>query len=426
MNQTMEPERVTGEAVTNVWVQIAPPHLAIVRAITTASACPAVRFDGRRRPMAVRAAPDSDFEILTCEAVVPARTEHIEVAGKQLTGPLSRPRRIAVIGDTGCRLKGGNAPDDGFQACNDPDEWEFAKVARQVAASRPDLIIFLGDYIYREQACPPTNTGCQGSPFNSPGMRLETWVADFFVPAAPMLEVAPIVFVRGDHEQCERAGRGFFRFLDPLPYRGCTDFTDPYALDFHGLQLVIMDTVQAGDTLSTLSPPVVIERYQQDFERIQHLATGHTWLVSHRPIWGVRPMVADGSQVELLNATVQHAVSGPLRPAIDLVLTGHVHLAEVLSFTGRRPPAVIVGTGGTKLLPNITKDLTDLKIDGEFLTDATILSTHGFVSFESRPADAWQFRILNEVGLPLTLCTLANKSASCRTNEPEGHHKSRD
>src|SRR3712207_868455 len=109
MNYPMESERVTGEAAPTVWVQIAPPRLAIVRAVTTASTCPAVRFDGHDRPMAVRAAPDSDFEILTCEAVVPARTEHIEVAGKQLKAPVSRPRRISVMGDTGCRLKAGNA-----------------------------------------------------------------------------------------------------------------------------------------------------------------------------------------------------------------------------------------------------------------------------------------------------------------------------
>jgi hypothetical protein len=249
-------------------------------------------------------------------------------------------------------------------------------------------------------------------------MRLETWVNDFFAPAAPMLEAAPIVFVRGDHEQCERAGRGFFRFLDPFPLRNCTDFSDPYALDFDSLQLVVMDTVQAGDTVSTLSPAVVVERYRQDFERVRHLAAGNTWLLSHRPIWGIRPTVADGSQVEVLNVTVQQALSRPLPAAIDLVLTGHIHLAEVLSFTGHRPPQVIVGTGGTMLLPDVAKDITGLQIDGEFVTDATILSTHGFITFEPRHHHAWQIAIWNEVGTQLAMCRLANKSATCATARP--------
>jgi hypothetical protein len=98
---------------------------------------------------------------------------------------------------------------------------------------------------------------------------------------------------------------------------------------------------------------VVIARYRQDFERVKPLATGPTWLASHRPLWGLRPIVADGSQVEALNVTVQHALPPP-PPAIDLILTGHIHLGEVLSFTGTRPPHVIIGTGGTRLLPQVT------------------------------------------------------------------------
>jgi hypothetical protein len=300
------------EAVRNVWVQVAPPGIGLVRALTAAAVCPEVRFDSGVVPMVERAAPDSDFPIRLCEATVPPGISEIEVAGKRLRPPPLRPRQVVVVGDTGCRLKAGEALDDGFQSCNDPDDWEFAKVAAQVAAWKPDLIIQVGDYLYREQACPAGNQGCAGSPFNSPGMRWQTWDADYFTPAAPMLEAAPIVFVRGDHEMCERAGSGFFRFLDPFPLRCCTDFSDPYVLNFEGLQLVVMDTVQAGDT--TRSAAVVIERYRQDFERVKSLATGPTWLVSHRPLWGLQPIVADGSQVEVLNVTVQQALPGPCRP----------------------------------------------------------------------------------------------------------------
>jgi len=404
----------SSDAVKHVWVQVAPPNVGIVRALTEASACPHVRFDSRVVRMKERAASDKDFNIRTCEATVPPDTRRINVAGKSLRPPPVRPVRIAVVGDTGCRLKVGRSLDDGFQACNDPEDWEFAKVAKQVAAWKPDLVIQVGDYIYREQACPDGNKGCEGSPFNSPGMRWETWEADYFTPAAPMLEAAPMLFVRGDHETCERAGDGFFRFLDPFRFRGCTDFSDPYALTFKGLQLVVMDTAQADDT--TLSPQVVIERYRQDFERVKRLATGNAWLLSHIPIWGIRPIVADGSQVEALNITVQDALSGLLPPAIDLILTGHVHLGEVLSFTGNRPPQMVVGTGGTLLLPKVTKNIVRMKIDGEVVTLATIVSTHGFFTFEPWPPHAWKTTILNEIGSRLAICRLADKSAICRTD----------
>jgi hypothetical protein len=395
-------------------VQVAPPGIGIVRALTATAVCPEVRFDSGVVPMTERATPDSDFTIRICEATVPPGTSTIEVAGKRLRPPPVRPRQIAVIGDTGCRLKMGEALDDGFQACNDPDDWEVAKVAEQVAAWKPDLIIQVGDYLYREQACPAGNTGCEGSPFNSPGMRWQTWDADYFTPAAPMLEAAPIIFVRGDHEMCERAGRGFFRFLDPFPFRCCTDFSDPYVLNFEGLQLVVMDTVQAGDT--RLSPEVVIERYRQDFERLKPLATGPTWLVSHRPLWGLQPIVADGSQVEALNVTVQQALPQSLPSAIDLILTGHIHLGEVLSFTGTRPSQVIIGTGGTRLLPEVTMQIVGREIDGEVVTHATIVSTHRFVTFQSRDDEAWDMTILNASGRRVAACQLANKAARCRTD----------
>ena len=46
-------------------------------------------------------------------------------------------RRIAVIGDTGCRL---NDWEKKYQACYDPDAWPFAQVAQAVADWDPDLV----------------------------------------------------------------------------------------------------------------------------------------------------------------------------------------------------------------------------------------------------------------------------------------------
>ena len=57
-------------------------------------------------------------------------------------------KRIVVIGDTGCRLKGDNVQD-----CNDPAQWPFAAIARLAAARHPDLVIHVGDYHYRESPC---------------------------------------------------------------------------------------------------------------------------------------------------------------------------------------------------------------------------------------------------------------------------------
>ena len=60
----------------------------------------------------------------------------------------SRPERIAVLGDTGCRITYY-----ADQGCHDQKTWPFATVARSVADKQPDLILHLGDYYYREVPC---------------------------------------------------------------------------------------------------------------------------------------------------------------------------------------------------------------------------------------------------------------------------------
>src|SRR5690348_4939677 len=92
-------------AVKYTWVQVAPPNIGVVRAITADSICPKIRFDRSIARMSERARPDSDFNVLTCEATIPAGTQRIEIAGKTLRAPPLHPKRIAIIGDTGCRLK---------------------------------------------------------------------------------------------------------------------------------------------------------------------------------------------------------------------------------------------------------------------------------------------------------------------------------
>ncbi len=419
--------------VRNAWVQVVPPGSGLVRAIIEADRCPLAHFDDHAVHMKIRARPNPDFDVLVCELPVPPGTGKIEVAGRELRPVSQNPQRIAVVGDTGCRMKAGGALDDGFQNCGDPDDWEFAKVAKRVAEWQPDLIIQLGDYIYREQECPESCGNCLGSPFNSPGMRMDTWDIEFFEPGTPMLEAAPLLFVRGDHEKCERAGRGYFRFLDPFGMSSCTDFSAPYTLDFDELQLVVMDTVQAEDT--SLSPDVVIERYAQDFERAGELATGHTWLISHRPIWALRPAAAPGSMtrkdecenqtiprrlvVQDINVTVQEALAssqlaGWLPPAVDLVLTAHIHVGEVLSFTGGRPPQMVVGISGTKLLPAVAEGLVGRVIGGEMITHATMFSVHGFFGFEPGQAGAWGVEVLDAGGASVSRCRINGKVARCR------------
>jgi hypothetical protein len=150
------------------WVELGANGSSSVRAITD-DACPSVVFDGTAVQMSVRAEPTQSFRdtkpapfpVRSCEVAVPAGAIAATLNGATLPLARANPRRIVMFGDSGCRLLPGYPT----QACNDPSAWPFPKVAAAAAAARPDLVIHVGDYIYRETPCPEGNTACAGSPW---------------------------------------------------------------------------------------------------------------------------------------------------------------------------------------------------------------------------------------------------------------------
>ena len=266
------------------WVELGPDGTASVRAITDDAACPAVIFDGVAVPMTTRSEPGQNFgnvkpasfPVRGCEVAVPAGAIVGLLDGKPLPLPRPNPQRIVMFGDTGCRLKTG----DPTQACNDLNAWPFPKVAAMAAAARPDLMIHVGDYEYREDACPAGNAGCAGSPS---GYGWDAWNADFFQPAAPLFAAAPWIMVRGNHEDCSRAGEGWFRFLDPSPMQpACRDLTGDYVVPLGDFAVLVVDSAKVKDSAGVDSEQVPVLR--QQFVDVLGKIPANAWLVTHKPV----------------------------------------------------------------------------------------------------------------------------------------------
>lgn len=386
--------------VAAAWVELGPGGAAQVRAITPAAACPPLTVDGTLRPMQIRVGADADkFPITTCEATLPAGARAAEVAGQALAVPTRSPRRILVIGDTGCRMKGSD-----FQACNDPTAWPFAQVAARAAAWRPELVIHVGDYHYRETACPSGNAGCAGSPI---GDTWSSWRADFFAPAAPLLRVAPWVVARGNHESCSRAGNGWFRFLDPRAFPAqCSDNTEPYIVPLGAPVLAVLDSSAASDDSA---PPADVERYAAQLDQLARMTPAYTWLATHRPVWGASSWQG---QLSLGNLTLQAAMRGRLPASLGLLLAGHIHLFEAFAFEPRRPPMLLVGNSGTALDDPITQSLVGTKIDGATVTTAKTLRTFGYMTME--PAGGgWRATVHDVEGRVIAECAIQPGNLVC-------------
>jgi hypothetical protein len=395
------------QAQTTAWVQLIDGGVSEVRATATDGRCPEVTADGESLAMSVRAPADAAFPDPLCQVKLPPGVRRAEVAGHAL--PLLPPKidHIVVIGDTGCRLKGLLV-----QNCNDPKAWPFATVARRAAAEHPDLVIHVGDYYYRETACPANFAGCAGSPH---GDAWPTWVAEFFEPAEPLLRAAPWVFARGNHESCARGGKGWYRLLDaanaPL---ACPTLSAPFTVPIGGVTLHILDS---ADTDDRTAPQPVTDAFRKDVESVTPERDAAEWIVTHRPIWGLVPVARVGPFGPLnvaINATEQAAVRGEPMSDVQLILSGHIHHFASFSFGEARPAQLIVGTGGDVGEVADTPDPTGQTVDIDAMKAKSLeFERFGYFVMDRHGAD-WRGVFKDVDGRVLASCDLHGRSLRCR------------
>ncbi|HEY2658610.1 MAG TPA: metallophosphoesterase [Caulobacteraceae bacterium] len=382
-----------------------------VRAVAESSRCPEVTIDGRDTAMTVRAAPATDFPAASCQLSIPAGARHADIGGRALPLMTAPPKRILIFGDTGCRIKG-----DQIQDCNNTASWPFPEVARRAAALKPDLVIHVGDYYYREDACPAGRAGCAGSPH---GDTWASWRADFFDPAQPLLAVAPVVFARGNHESCARGGQGWTRLLDAGDEgAACPATAAAFKVDIGGLNLYVVDSAESDDRAA---PARDVARITQQLDAFgPALAHQPGWIVTHRPVWAVTPFARLGSigPAEIsLNKTLQAAVRGRDLSDVSMIVSGHVHQFAAYDWGSERPAQLVAGTGGDAAEES---DLTrprsaQRSIDGLTARRLTF-QRFGFFMLERDGAD-WTgtFRDLdNQV---VATCRLAARDLTCRPVE---------
>lgn len=376
-------------AVVNQWVQYGPNDTALIRAIedTPSNGCPVASLDGVSLPLTQRGpvttpteAPKTYFPVLMCEASVSAfgHTAAI-VNGVTLKMPVTNPKRILVIGDTGCRV---TAAVSGTQACNDPTQFPLQYVSNYAATFKPDLIVHVGDFFYREQPCPTGFSGCAGNPVFD---NWDSWNADWFGPAASLIAAAPMAISRGNHESCNRGAHGWFRMLDVHAYDqkavDCTgpytpmagapgakgpltpyDYTDPYVVQAGKISLLMFDSsdsnTSAPDTTTVSTDGRTIPQiYTAQLQAaLAPLANSNVFYVTHKAGYDIRPAKVNGNLAG--GDATQQSVFDGLTPGavpaqIKLLVSGHDHQFQVVNFKANYAPQLVVGNSGT-LLDNNT------------------------------------------------------------------------
>lgn len=432
------------------YVLLGPGGERIARVVTEIKDCPALFVDGHVVEMQVRSAagtaplrptaskPEqskpSAFPATICEAVIPPAARHASVHGWNLPLPPKIIRRIVVIGDTGCRIK---AADNAVQNCNDAKAYPFAKVAETAATWKPDIVLHVGDYLYRENPCPDGAAGCAGSPW---GYGLDAWRADFLDPAAPLLKVAPWAMVRGNHESCNRAGQGWQRLFDTYPLtanRTCDDpiddvkgdFAEPFAVPLgQGAQIVIWDTSGAGYKVFAADDPHATA-YADNIKRIAALAKAmpHTILANHHPVLAFAARKGKDGIPQLLtsNKSLQDLLvkaDPKLYPAgIDLLLSGHVHIWEQLSFAGQYPSQIVAGFSGTQEdtvpLPETLPPGLEPEPGVKPNAFSSWVDGFGFMTLERLGPAAWKAEIHDTAGKVVNRCRIKDRISKCTVRQ---------
>ena len=242
------------------------------------------------------------FPIRVCEAIIPRdklqKTQQYYFGGKRIPVVSNEPRTFVVVGDTGLRSKPSNL---GFGLCTegplmygvhqcmknitehdidasefdghfqDLSDWPLRTLMNRAVGEDPDVLIHMGDFIYRQGPCPyPNNNNASCSGINlsrrysfngsndereimnfvpgSWGDTFWTWWADFFYPSLEALSSVPWIALRGNHESCSRAGNGWFLLLSADPYpvdaiggSHCLDYTEPRKISFQDEQFLVID-----------------------------------------------------------------------------------------------------------------------------------------------------------------------------------------
>jgi hypothetical protein len=438
----------------------ASPSQLVARAVVKpGAACPVLataktvggQTTRRNYPMVERTvgplAKPAFRDIKVCSAAIPAGITSASVGGR--TVPAALPpnvKRIGIMADTGCRVEPGRVQD-----C--AKAWPLAQIAARLAAQKPQVILDPGDYYYREGACPaadwakcgvnPPVAPVAGMPFDDSG---HGWMIDAINPMSAMFPVAPIAFLRGNHEACDRGGNGFFLLLDPRPNTAATceplavgahpvpakeAVTDTWGFSFNvapnrGLKVAMVDSAYGSDDKVTNWVVNQKQAYQQAAAMTVKRPGLESWLMTHRPIFGRQAGNGFAPNFTPWVSNDQAAASRGLLGNYQMILSSHIHLMQAVQIKGY-PPNLVVGNGGTMLDANTTYPIPSFgplaksngqPIDPNYPVYPTASSmwtkvTFGFgVATVAAAKNAWNFSMQGPGGSVFGTCALANPTGT--------------
>jgi len=167
-------------------------------------------------------------------------------------------------------------------------------------------------------------------------------------------------------------------------------------------------------------------RYRAQFERAFELAARrpNTFFMNHHPILAFAPKPAQPDAPYPGNGALQSVLSALqptvlFPPNVQALLSGHVHLFEVVSFATPQPTQIVAGNGGDWIDTPLPLPLPAGTTPAPGTVVAALVASNrfGFMTME-RDGARWRLVAHDVRGAPMTSCILFERRATCEPASP--------
>ena len=285
--------------------------------------------DSKKFELSLRSDKDNDLTKQLCEVKIPKDIINLSIDEQNINLPGQSIKRIAIIGDTGCRNTHFIRTN-----CNDKDAWPLETIAKSIDRKKPDLIIHLGDYVYTQTYCILGGANCSNK-----NDIFSKWRKEFLDPANLILKQYPWIFIRGNHDKCSRFGYYWTKLFGYNQWNNkCNAVEDIFNVTLNNLRLnlIIADTANISDRILKN-----LDFYKKYISNIRDNTRNgmSNLLFMHHPVF-------EGSSINnmLFRANIEQYFE-----SIDAFFGGHVHTIAVTNFYNLIPHQFVLGGGGANL-----------------------------------------------------------------------------
>jgi hypothetical protein len=174
-------------------------------------------------------------------------------------------------------------------------------------------------------------------------------------------------------------------------------------------ELVIFDSsLTKTDKISDKINEEQVAKYPSQLAQIH---AKNAWLVVHHPFWGIKTDPEGGPSVQLV--TPFDSAWKKARPqGISLIVSGHVHMFQLLSFDRDRPPQLVAGDSGADLAAPFPASVTGMKMSGASVVASESEREFGYTLL-SKSGAGWDLTLRNRWGKPVASCSVQGNRTAC-------------